>query len=49
VEDPSGRKALYDLTADPREAKDVAAGHPDVVGRLSGELARHLQRVARPR
>lgn len=48
VDDPAAATALYDLRADPGETKDVSARHPDVVGRLSGELARHLQRVARP-
>ena len=48
ADDPGGRIVLYDLSADPAETKDVAAANPDVVRRLSGELARHLQRLARP-
>ena len=33
-----GALELYNLEADPTEAKDVAADHPDVVKRLEGLL-----------
>ncbi len=49
VGDPVAAPALYDLASDPAETKDVSALHEDVVARLSAELARHLQRVARPK
>jgi hypothetical protein len=29
---------LYDLAADPREERDVAAAHPDVIARIEGYL-----------
>ena len=48
VDDPGPRTTLVDLENDPPEEKDVSAENPGVVKRLSGELARHLQRVARP-
>jgi len=48
ADDPGPAAVLADLEADPGETKDVSAAHPDVVKRLSGELARHLQRVGRP-
>ncbi len=38
---------LYDLKNDPRETKDVAAEHPDVVARLSFRLASEIE-AARP-
>ncbi|MEK7232564.1 MAG: sulfatase [Elusimicrobiota bacterium] len=43
--DPGGKTALYDLSADPEEINDVSAAQPEVVKRLSGALARHLQSV----
>jgi arylsulfatase A-like enzyme len=48
VGDPDSKIVLYDLASDPAEEKDVSAANPDVVKRLSGELALHLQRVGRP-
>lgn len=48
VDDPGPAAVLADLAADPGETKDVSSAHPDVVKRLQGELARHLQRAARP-
>jgi arylsulfatase A-like enzyme len=38
-EEPSRPLLLYDLTADPVEAKDVAGAHPDVVARIESFLA----------
>lgn len=41
IETPNEKKqALYDLTRDPGETRDVAAEHPDVVRRLHGDLLR---------
>jgi len=34
------RVELYDLVADPRESRDVAADHPEIVGRLEAILDR---------
>jgi hypothetical protein len=34
VEEDGTAARLFDLTADPGEAKDVAAAHPDIVKRL---------------
>ena len=34
----SDRDALYDLAADPREQRDVAAAHPELAARLGGIL-----------
>jgi arylsulfatase A-like enzyme len=48
VDDPGAAKALYDLAADPGQTKDVSRRNPAETGRLSGILARHLQRVERP-
>ncbi len=36
---PDGRRELYDLRRDPGEQTDLAAGHPDIVDRLSAHLA----------
>ncbi len=36
------RPELYDLEADPAEARDVAAAHPDVMARLQEGLARAI-------
>jgi arylsulfatase A-like enzyme len=40
---PEGRDELFDLAADPLEARDVSAARPEVVGRLRAELARQLE------
>jgi len=40
----AGGLRLYDLGADPRERRDVAAEHPDVVGTLERALEEHLER-----
>jgi arylsulfatase A-like enzyme len=31
VRNPDGKEELYDLSADPKEKKDVAAAHPDIL------------------
>jgi arylsulfatase B len=38
-----GEDELFDLAADPLEARDVAASHPEIVARLRAELARQLE------
>ena len=38
----NGKKELFDLAKDPGESKDLAAGHPEVVERLSGLLQRQI-------
>ena len=38
-----GRAALFDVVADPREARDVALEHQDVAAGLHRELMDHLQ------
>lgn len=45
-DDPSGKTALYDLSKDPDEVKDVSAEHPGAAKRLSGLLLHHLQTIA---
>ena len=32
---PQGHWALYDLAADPFEKEDLAAEHPDIVGKMA--------------
>jgi arylsulfatase A-like enzyme len=48
---PAGRPEfeLYDHRADPLDLRDVAAEHPDVVGRLAKELAAWRQMAERAR
>jgi arylsulfatase A-like enzyme len=47
VLDPSSDRAeLHDLDADPRETRDVAAEHPEIVRDLLGELERFTARRA---
>ena len=41
VDRKKDRRALYDLANDPGENTDIAAQHPDVVGRLEKALAEH--------
>jgi arylsulfatase A-like enzyme len=40
---------LYDITADPSEKTDLAAAHPELVGRMKAELETWLQSVRRSR
>jgi choline-sulfatase len=43
TEDAGGERfALYHIASDRREQRDVAAGHPEIVTRLRGELARQM-------
>ena len=41
------RFELYDLCSDPGEIKDLSAGHPELVGKLSFELIRNME-TSRP-
>ncbi|MFW5688152.1 MAG: sulfatase-like hydrolase/transferase [Spirochaetota bacterium] len=36
---------LYDISTDPREERDLAASHPEIVARLEGELERWFESV----
>jgi len=39
---------LFDMKADPTERRDIAAAHPDVVGRLKGLIAQHDRDSVKP-
>ena len=41
--DGAHTRQLYDLAADPGEARDLAAAHPGLVAELDAELERHLR------
>jgi len=44
-----GPLELYDLSRDPKESKNVAAAHPDIVARMAGDMAReHVASVEYP-
>jgi hypothetical protein len=43
VRDQHGGLALFDLAADPHEAHDVAAAHPDVKSRLIEQLGSFIR------
>lgn len=38
-----GRAALYEVVADPQEARDIAAEHPDLAAGMQRELMEHLR------
>jgi arylsulfatase A-like enzyme len=43
TEDARGERfTLYHVASDPKERRDAAAGHPQIVSRLRAELARHV-------
>lgn len=44
-EEPDGKTALYDLSADPDESQDASAANPEAARRMSLALMRHLQRL----
>ena len=44
-----GPLELYDLSRDPKESKNVAAAHPDIVARMAEDMAReHVASVEYP-